>query len=140
MKRPRQHQIGDTGELRVAHAFVQYGWIVEKLNSDYEFDFLLQRVERENVTGDFALIQVKATEAGDAPGAGSPPALRIAAKHQRLWQSTPIPTFLVLVDLNEDRLFIADCRSLAVMQQREVKNDGLAKEDSRRIRPDQSYF
>jgi Domain of unknown function (DUF4365) len=138
MRRPQQHRIGDIGELRVAHAFVQYGWIVDKLHSDYGFDFLLQRVDKERVTGDFALLQVKATEAESDPGTASPPALRIAAKHQRLWESTPIPTFLVLVDLKEDRLFVASCRGLTAVRMCTGRdNDELSKEDSQRVRPDQ---
>lgn len=137
MIRPREHRIGDAGEFLVAHVFVQYGWIVEKLNSDYGFDFLLQRVEGEIVTGDFALLQVKATESGDALGMGRPPALKVTAKHRQLWESTPIPTFLVLVDLNEERLFIADCRRSLTDMKQEVIGSALPKDGSRRLRPDQ---
>jgi|SRR3954466_2185944 len=131
MKRPRQHQIGDIGEQRTAHAFVQYGWIVQKLHSDYGFDFLLQRVDKEMVTGDFALLQVKATEAAIRPETENPSSL-LHAKHKRLWKSTLIPIFLILVDLRDDRLFIAgsDMRGL------DGGNDGMEKR-LQHVRPDQ---
>jgi hypothetical protein len=128
LKRPEQHRIGELGELQTAEAFVHAGWIVQKLSSDYGFDLLIQRVEGEKVTGDLALIQVKATgrlSPGELPSESN---ISIDPRHQELWDSTPVPTFLVLVDVNDQRLFATPCGKWLPTAR---KNDGTGVDEGR---------
>lgn len=111
MKRPEQHRIGEWGELHVAATLVQHGWIVEKLQSDYGFDFLIQRTVNDHVTGDFALVQVKASRS--QTNRGVLPSFRITQGHLILWESVPIPAFLIVASTESKECFLLNCKVVA---------------------------
>lgn len=111
MKRPEQHRIGEWGELHVAATLVQHGWIIEKLQSDYGFDFLIQRTVNDLVTGDFALVQVKASRS--QTNLGSLPSFRIAQGHVALWESVPLPAFLIVASSESKECFLLNCKVVA---------------------------
>jgi hypothetical protein len=128
MKRPSQHLTGELGEMQVAQRLVEHGWIVTKLHSDYGFDFLIQRVEGEIVTSDFALIQVKAVQARVRKAKQSyQRTCRIFSKHLRLWYSCPLPCFLALVSAG--KIYILDSKAV-IRDLRFHENDDGVKERS----------
>lgn len=111
MKRPESHRTGDLGEIRTTQLFAEYGWIVTKVQSDYGIDLIIQRTEGQLVTGDFALVQVKATRRPFGGGAAS---ISLSRRHLDLWQAISIPTFLAVVDVPTNEAFILDCHALSL--------------------------
>lgn len=107
MRRPLQHETGELGELRVAQCFIEHGWIVNKLHSDYGFDYLVQPVDGQVVLPQFALIQVKSVRSRHRSGG-----VRVSPKHMELWHSCPIPCFLVIVDLLDGWIYIRDAKAI----------------------------
>jgi hypothetical protein len=113
MKRPSQHRTGEIGELEVAQRLTESGWIVTKLHADYGFDFLIQRVEGETVTSDFALVQVKAVQTPGNPSTNrGSPACRLWSRHLSLWESSPIPCFLAVVDISVRQIYLLDSKTV----------------------------
>ncbi len=112
MNRPETHLTGELGELRAAQLFVEQGWVVNKLFSDYGFDLLVQRTRHLAVTGDFALIQVKASRLRKS-SSNDVYSLVMDAKDIVHWRSVSIPAFLVVVNVASGEIFLLDCHTLA---------------------------
>ena len=109
MRRPKQHLSGELGENQVARLLLEQGWIVQKLYSDYGFDYLIQRTQDGEVTTDFAFIQVKTSQSSSS-GLGK--ICRVQTKHLKLWQESPIPCFIALVHLPAGHVYLLDCKAV----------------------------
>jgi hypothetical protein len=114
MKRPEAHQTGTLGEIRAAQFFTENGWIVAKNGADYGIDLVIQRADGSNLTGDFALVQVKATRSSRRRARAAVATVSLLAKHLDLWRSIPVPVFLAFVVLPSNDVFILDCHALAM--------------------------
>jgi hypothetical protein len=118
MSRPEAHRIGDVGEVIVEKAFLQAGWVMNRLNRDYGFDFMAQYVRLRRPTWAYAFIQVKAL--GDrlkANKAGEIP-FTVDTDYLANWASCQVPAFLAVCEIPSERVFLASCHEVALAIQK----------------------
>lgn len=114
MQRPRSHQAGELAENLVERLFIADGWIANKLQRDYGFDFLIQRLpDEESSDSAFAFLQVKGTDKQLLPLGDRSFSFSFDVADLVYWQKSPIPVYLVIVELLTARAFVLEVKVIA---------------------------
>lgn len=95
--RTREHQIASESVAHVETVIVQSGHTVERVESDYGYDLLMNTFTRKGAIEPGTIyLQLKATDSPKATAQGI--TFRIDAKDYRLWTVEPMPVFLIVYD------------------------------------------
>ncbi len=100
MKRPRAHEVGDIAENIVAGAFLDHGWIVNRMTSDYGYDLLVSQLPTAKGPHSFSLVQIKGTDRQLDLNSEGNFSFRLATDHVKYWSETPIPVYICIVNVS----------------------------------------
>jgi len=100
-------QHGAIGENIVERCFLSDGWIVHRCIPDYGFDFLVCPSRGGTVSTDYAFLQVKSVSSPLSVLVDGTIPFRIETKHLELWQQTATPSYLCVVELPTERIFLS---------------------------------
>jgi hypothetical protein len=103
-KRPRQHVLEDLARARLHRDFSTVGWTVERLEADYNEDFLVRIFEAGRTTPWSFFVQSKATDriGKFRMNDGRYLTLRLHSKHVRHWTRFAEPVVLTVYDAKKD--------------------------------------
>jgi hypothetical protein len=110
--RPRTHVLEDISRNHVKSFFSACGWSVNDLHKDYGEDLIIQIFQNALATPLFFFVQVKATDQLDKIYSKRTKAFSIRLPTTALirWQSSPIPTLLVLYDAKREEAYWEYCQ------------------------------
>ena len=112
MKRPRSHQVGELAENFAVSQFLEEGWIVNRCQVDYGYDFLLHRLPTRTIPHLFAFLQVKGTESDLGSAEINGFKFRFDIDHLLFWRETPMPVYVAIVELPKRRMFVVNTAEL----------------------------
>lgn len=110
MRRTPEQALGEWGEELVIAEFMQNGWLAERCQRDYGVDIVVQPSDGYRLSGQIALIQVKARTAREIRDGSH--RLPVTVEHAEYWHGIPLPVYLAVVYAVPEQIYLINIHNV----------------------------
>ena len=104
-KRPRQHEIDELAQ-RAFRKSLPASWVVNPFTTDYAKDYIVEIVEKTQLTGTLFIVQLKGKESLPRQRGKNFVSVGIDYEHLRYYlNDVPLPVFIVAVDVSSGKAY-----------------------------------